>query len=166
MLLATMLLATPMHVFTTSSAEETKELGRRIAKELKPGDVVALIGELGTGKTTFVQGLAEGLGVSEGVRSPSFIILNIHRGRLNLYHLDLYRVDNINELYEIGIEEFIYSDGVTVVEWAEKAMTLLPAEYLLVRFFYTGEDTRRIEVGNHISLRSNETSPPENIQTP
>lgn len=135
-----------MQVFTTSSAEETKELGRKIAKELKPGDVVALIGELGTGKTTFVQGLAEALGVSGGVKSPSFIILNIHRGRLNLYHLDLYRVDNINELYEIGIEEFIYSDGVTVVEWAEKAMPLLPENTIRINFFYTGNDTRRIKV--------------------
>jgi len=135
-----------MYVFTTSSAEETKELGRRIAKELKPGDVVALVGELGTGKTTFIQGLAEGLGILEGVRSPSFIILNIHRGRLNLYHLDLYRVDNINELYEIGIEEFIYGDGVTVVEWAERAYSILPEEYLLINLFYTGENTRKIEV--------------------
>ncbi|MBI5286859.1 MAG: tRNA (adenosine(37)-N6)-threonylcarbamoyltransferase complex ATPase subunit type 1 TsaE, partial [Deltaproteobacteria bacterium] len=89
-----------MTVFTTSSAEETKELGKRIAKQLKPGDVVAIVGELGTGKTTFVQGLAEGLGVSKGIRSPSFIILNVHKGRLKLYHLDLYRVRDINELYE------------------------------------------------------------------
>lgn len=134
--------------FNTNSQEETKELGKKVGAKLKYGDIVALIGDLGSGKTTFVQGLAEGIGVSNFVRSPSFTIVNEYSGRIPLYHIDLYRLGNLNELTEIGIEDFFYADGITAVEWAEKALPLMPHGYILIRFFYTGENTRRIKVVN------------------
>lgn len=133
-------------IFNTSSPEETVELGRQIGKELKAGAVAALIGELGAGKTSFTQGIAEGLDVTSYVKSPSFTIVNEYKGRLPVYHIDLYRLGNINEIHEFGIEEYFYGDGVTIIEWAEKAYPLLPARYLLVKFFYTGENSRKIEV--------------------
>ena len=133
-------------IFHTSSPEETVELGRKIGKELKAGDVVALIGELGAGKTLFTQGLVQGLGVAGYVKSPSFTIVNKYEGRLPVYHLDLYRLGDVNEIYELGIEEYLYGDGVCIIEWAEKAIPLLPSKYMLVKLFYTGEKSRKIEV--------------------
>ncbi|MBI5894395.1 MAG: tRNA (adenosine(37)-N6)-threonylcarbamoyltransferase complex ATPase subunit type 1 TsaE [Deltaproteobacteria bacterium] len=137
-------------IFNTISQEETKELGKRVGAELKSGDIVALIGDLGSGKTTFVQGLAQGLEVKNYVRSPSFTIINEYSGRMPLYHIDLYRLGNLSELSEIGIEDFFYTDGITVVEWAERALPLLPANYILIKFHYTGENTRRIEVHHKV----------------
>lgn len=133
-------------IFYTSSPEETVELGRKIGKELKTGDVAALIGELGAGKTLFTQGLVQGLGVKGYVKSPSFTIVNKYEGSLPVYHLDLYRLGDVNEIYELGIEEYLYGDGVCIIEWAEKAYSLLPQEYILIKFFYTGEKTRKIEI--------------------
>ncbi|MEK7841327.1 MAG: tRNA (adenosine(37)-N6)-threonylcarbamoyltransferase complex ATPase subunit type 1 TsaE, partial [Deltaproteobacteria bacterium] len=103
-------------------------------------------GELGAGKTSFTQGIAEGLGVTSYVKSPSFTIVNEYKGILPVYHIDLYRLGDINEIYELGIDEYLYRDGVTIIEWAEKAIPLLPEKYILIKFFYTGEKTRKIEV--------------------
>lgn len=122
------------------------ELGEKIGEQLKAGDVVALVGELGAGKTTFMQGLAQGLGVTGYVKSPSFTIVNKYEGRLPVYHLDLYRLGDVNEIYELGIEEYLHGDGICVIEWAEKAYSFLPEKHILVKFFYAGEKTRRIEV--------------------
>ena len=133
-------------IFYTSSHEETVELGRQIGKGLKAGAVVALIGELGAGKTSFTQGIAEGLGVTSYVKSPSFTIVNEYKGMLPVYHIDLYRLGDVNEIYELGIDEYLYGDGITIIEWAEKAYPILPEEYILIKFFYTGEKTRKIEV--------------------
>lgn len=138
-------------IFHTSSPEETVELGRKIGEGLKAGDVVALVGELGAGKTLFTQGLVQGLGVKGYVKSPSFTIVNKYEGRLPVYHLDLYRLGDVNEIYELGIEEYLYGDGVTIIEWAEKAYSLLPEKYILIKFFYTGEKTRKIEIGQRQS---------------
>ncbi|MBI5048443.1 MAG: tRNA (adenosine(37)-N6)-threonylcarbamoyltransferase complex ATPase subunit type 1 TsaE [Deltaproteobacteria bacterium] len=133
-------------VFYTSSPEETMELGRKIGEGLKAGDVVALVGELGTGKTLFTQGLVQGLEIKGYVKSPSFTIVNKYEGRLSVYHLDLYRLGDVNEIYELGIEEYLYGDGVCIIEWAEKAYPLLPEKYILIKFFYTGENSRKIEI--------------------
>ena len=133
-------------IFHTSSPDETIELGRKIGEGLKAGDVVALVGELGTGKTLFTQGLVQGLVVKGYVKSPSFTIVNKYEGRLPVYHLDLYRLGDVNEIYELGIEEYLYGDGVCIIEWAEKAYSLLPEKYILIKFFYTGEKTRKIEI--------------------
>ena len=133
-------------IFYTSSPDETMELGRKIGEGLKGGDVVALVGELGTGKTLFTQGIVQGLGVKGYVKSPSFTIVNKYEGSLPIYHLDLYRLGDVNEIYELGIEEYLYGDGVCIIEWAEKAYSLLPEKYVLIKFFYTGEKTRKIEI--------------------
>ncbi|MBI3399100.1 MAG: tRNA (adenosine(37)-N6)-threonylcarbamoyltransferase complex ATPase subunit type 1 TsaE [Deltaproteobacteria bacterium] len=133
-------------IFYTSSPDETVGLGRKIGEGLKAGDVVALVGELGTGKTLFTQGLVQGLGVKGYVKSPSFTIVNKYDGRFPVYHLDLYRLGDVNELYELGIEEYLYGDGVCIVEWAEKAYSLLPEKHRMIKFFYTGERTRKIEI--------------------
>ena len=133
-------------IFYTNSQEETRELGKKIAVALNAGDIVALVGDLGSGKTTFVQGLAEGLGISNQVKSPSFTIVNEYKGKFPLYHNDLYRLDSLDDIPHTGIEDVIYGGGVVVIEWAERALPLLPPEYTLIRFYYTGENTRRIEV--------------------
>lgn len=133
-------------IFYTSSHEETVELGRQIGKGLKAGAVIALTGELGAGKTSFTQGIAEGLGVTSYVKSPSFTIVNEYKGTLPVYHIDLYRLGDVNEIYELGIDEYLYRDGVTIIEWAEKAYPILSEEYILIKFFYTGEKTRKINI--------------------
>lgn len=133
-------------IFQTSSPEETMELGKKMGEGLKAGDVVALVGDLGAGKTTFMQGLAQGLGVVGYVKSPSFTLVNKYEGRFPVYHLDLYRLGDVNEIHELGIEEYLYGDGVCIIEWAEKAYSLLPEKHIMIKFFYTGDKTRKIEV--------------------
>jgi tRNA threonylcarbamoyladenosine biosynthesis protein TsaE len=132
----------------TTSPEETFELARAFAARLKAGDVVALDGELGAGKTLFVQGLAAGMGVPEEVfvRSPSFAILNEYRGgRVPIYHLDFYRLVRPEELGDLGLEEYLDGDGVCVVEWAERFPGALPERARHVRFCIVDETTREIE---------------------
>ncbi len=130
----------------TKTAQETVKFGKDIAKYIRPKDVIALVGELGCGKTTLVKGIAEGLGVKNAnyVNSPSFVLIREHKGRTNLYHLDLYRLDNISDIEGLGMEEYFYSDGVTVIEWAEKAEGLLPQEYLRIEIDILGGDCRQI----------------------
>jgi tRNA threonylcarbamoyladenosine biosynthesis protein TsaE len=133
----------------TSSEQETLALARTFAGELRRGDVVALRGELGTGKTLFARGICERFGVSGHVSSPSFVILNRYEGKdqsnreLLIYHLDLYRVKSLEEIYDLGYEEFFYSDGITLVEWAEQLGDLLPSKRYEVRIEYGASDTRR-----------------------
>lgn len=122
------------------------ELGKKMGEGLKAGDVVALVGDLGAGKTTFMQGLAQGLDVKGYVKSPSFTIVNKYKGRLTVYHLDLYRLGDVNEIHELGIEEYLYGDGVCIIEWAEKAYSFLPEKHIMIKFFYTGDKTRKIAV--------------------
>jgi tRNA threonylcarbamoyladenosine biosynthesis protein TsaE len=129
------------------SATETVEIGRRLAGQLKAGDVLALHGELGSGKTCLVKGIALGLGVKQDVTSPTYTLIHeYHGGRLPLCHVDLYRLDSARQALAIGIEDCLQPDGVTVIEWAEKIEALLPANTLHVRLTATGESSRRIEV--------------------
>ena len=130
----------------TNGSDETMELGRRLGRLLVAGDVVALAGDLGAGKTRLVQGIAQGLDVPESscVRSPSFTILNIHTGRCDLYHLDLYRIGTPAELEDLGYREIFYGEGVTVIEWADKIEGLLPAAHFLVSLEILSETARRI----------------------
>lgn len=130
------------------SPEETKELGIKIGRLCQPGDVIALDGDLGAGKTCLIQGLAEGLEVSKEsyVRSPTFTILNVHEGRIPLYHFDLYRLSDLDELEEIGYREYIYGDGVSALEWASNVEEAIPAECLKITIKRTGETEREIEV--------------------
>jgi tRNA threonylcarbamoyladenosine biosynthesis protein TsaE len=135
----------------TTSPQETFALAEAFAQKLAAGDVVALDGELGAGKTLFVQGLASGLGIPGDVfvRSPSFAILNDYRGgRVPLYHLDFYRLTRPEELRDLGLEEYLDGDGICVVEWAERFPGALPARTRRVRFEIEDETTRTIEFGD------------------
>lgn len=137
-----------MATFLSRSPAQTKALAKKIGKLLGKGDIVGLVGELGAGKTVFAQGLAGGLGVAsaEYVRSPSFVLLNIYQGRLEVYHFDLYRLDNLTELENIGYKEYFYGQGVTVIEWAEKIIPALPAEYLRIELYHQSPEERIVKL--------------------
>lgn len=134
-------------VYTTRSPEETEGLGEKLSEELREGDCVALIGDLGGGKTRFVRGIAKGLGSRGFVKSPSFTIINIYEGgRLPLNHIDLYRIGKADELESAGLEEFIYGRCVSVIEWADRVPELLNSCRILARFTYLNENERKIEI--------------------
>ena len=132
-------------VFTKSGAE-TVELGERLGRLLVPGDFIALVGELGAGKTQFAKGIAAGLGVDPGtpVTSPTYTILNIYQGRLPLYHFDLYRLHGPEEIEELGFEEYFSGSGACVVEWAERLGEELPSQVLTVSLNHAGADGRTV----------------------
>ena len=130
----------------TNSAAETRKLGARLAEKLKAGDVVLLEGELGAGKSELARGVAKGLGVQETVTSPSFTILNVYEsGRVPLYHFDWYRLENEEELYELGMDEYLGGDGIALVEWPGRCPEAVPVDCLLIRITAEGENTRWIE---------------------
>lgn len=118
----------------TNSPEETRTLARQISNYLKEGDIILLSGDLGAGKTLFTKGIGEGLGIDKPITSPTFTIMQQYSGRVNLYHFDLYRIEDPEELVEVGLMEYMYNDGVTVVEWFEK-MDEFPPEYLKIEIF-------------------------------
>ena len=118
------------------SPEQTQLLGSYLGELAQKADVFLLVGELGTGKTCLVQGIARGLNVKEYAFSPSFVILREYHGRLPLYHIDFYRLDHIDELADLGLEEYFYGDGVCVVEWAEKGLQIVPRDNLLITLHY------------------------------
>ena len=122
--------------------EETQKLGRRIGELAIPGDVFLLVGELGTGKTCLTQGIAWGLDIKEYALSPSFVIMRELYGRLPLYHMDLYRLDHIEEIADLGLDDYLYGNGVCVVEWAEKGASNLPTEHLLIEIDYLSDTER------------------------
>jgi len=132
----------------THSVADTIAFGERLATELQPGDVLALTGDLGAGKTCLVKGIARGLGIAQEVTSPTFTLIHEYRGgRLPLNHVDLYRLDNVEAAVGIGIEEYLGGDGVTVIEWAERIAPLLPATTRRIAITLLDENARRIEVG-------------------
>ena len=130
----------------SDSREQTLETGRIIGSVLERGDIVALIGELGSGKTCLTQGLAQGLGVAENVPvvSPTFTLINEYPGRLPLVHLDVYRLSGPRDLEDMGYEEYFYGGGVIVIEWAEKIRDVLPDRTLFVCMRYVDENTREM----------------------
>ncbi len=153
--------------FVTNSPEETERLGEGLAEGLKSGDIIGLVGELGGGKTCFVRGLARGLGLICHVKSPSFNLMNIYEagksggrdegaesgGRLSgegkktpIYHIDLYRLRGEDDFFEAGLEEYIYSEGISVIEWADKFPGFLERCALVVSFAYISERQRKITV--------------------
>lgn len=113
-------------LYKSNSAKETENIAKAFSKELTPGDVICLNGDLGAGKTAFVQGIAKGLLVDGYVSSPTFTIINCYDGRLPLYHFDVYRIGSSEEMYDIGYEEYIYGNGVSVIEWSEIISDILP----------------------------------------
>ena len=132
---------------TTHSAQETVLLGKHIARHLSSGDIVCLIGDLGSGKTTLVKGLAQGLKIDHRrVNSPTFVLINIYQGKLPLYHFDLYRLDSMKEINLLGYEEFLYGEGISVIEWADKMHRLFPQESLNIIFTSQHKEKRVLEV--------------------
>ena len=128
------------------SPEQTQKLGRRIGELALPGDVFLLAGELGAGKTCLTQGIAWGLDINEYTLSPSFVIMRELYGRLPLYHIDLYRLDRIEESMDLGLDDYLYGRGVCVVEWAEKALSILPTEHLLIKIGYLSDTERSFQM--------------------
>ena len=135
----------------SNSPDETQGIGARLAESLGPGDVVALTGELGAGKTCFTQGLARGLGVARRAASPTFVLVNEYRGRLPVHHVDAYRTGSLTELLDLGLEELFASDGVTIVEWADKLLPLLPPHTIHVHIEGVGDEPRVIRVTRPVS---------------
>ena len=137
-------------VFETYSPEETLEIGKSLGENAAPGEVYALIGDHGAGKTVFTKGFAQGLGIEEPVNSPTFTILQIYEeGRIPLYHFDVYRIEEPEEMEEVGFDEYIDGDGVCLIEWAGRIGDLLPPEVIVVRIeknLDRGPDYRRITV--------------------
>ncbi len=120
-------------IYETNSLSDTLKLGREFARQVQPGDVCALIGGLGAGKTAFVQGVAEGLGITEPVSSPTFTIMQVYEGgRMPLYHFDVYRIAAIEEMDEIGYEDCFYGSGITIVEWADLITEIMPGAYRII----------------------------------
>ena len=132
--------------YTTASPEETCALGKTLAESLHENDVLLLLGDLGVGKTVFTKGLAEGLGILRTVKSPTFNIVKEYDGRLKLYHFDLYRIEDPEELFEIGFEGYLSAGGLCVIEWPQIASDLIPAEAIRVEIARSGEDRRTITV--------------------
>jgi len=130
----------------TSSPEETDAAGQRLGAALGPGDVVALSGELGAGKTVFVQGVVRALGVTTGATSPTFVLVNEYRGRLPVHHVDAYRTSSLAELLDLGLEEMMDGDGVTIIEWAERLEPVLPLRAVRVRIAGVGDEAREITI--------------------
>ncbi len=129
---------------TTTTPEETQQLGRALGEALEGGEALLMTGELGAGKTCLTLGIALGLGVVEYARSPTFVLIAEYQGRMTLYHIDLYRLDDILEMEDLGLQEYFDRGDVCVVEWAEKAGPLLPQENLAIKIDVAGIDKRTI----------------------
>ena len=135
--------------FESNSYEETQKFAEEFSKTLKAGDVLCMYGDLGVGKTAFVQGLAKGLGIDEPITSPTFTIVNEYSGRLPLYHFDVYRISCEEEMEDTDYEEYFYGEGVCLVEWAELVKELIPADavWITIEKDYTKDDDyRRITI--------------------
>ncbi len=128
------------------SPEQTQRFGVGIGELALPGDIVLLVGDLGTGKTCLTQGIAWGLNIKEYTLSPSFVVIRELYGRLPLYHIDLYRLDHIEAIVELGLDDYVYGNGVCVVEWAEKGLSVLPIEHLMIQISYLSDTERSFEL--------------------
>lgn len=137
-------------VFESFCEADTFLLGKKLGEEAKPGQVFTLIGDLGVGKTAFTKGMAEGLGIEEPISSPTFTIVQVYdSGRLPFYHFDVYRIGDIEEMDEIGFEDYIYSGGVSMIEWANLIEEILPTSYqkiVIEKNLEKGFDYRKITV--------------------
>lgn len=129
----------------TGSPEETVEIGKQLGKLLNLGNIVCLTGDLGAGKTAFTQGIAKGLEVKDYVTSPTYTIINEYEGRVPLYHFDVYRLNDVEEMHELGYEEYFFGDGVVVLEWADSVRDIIPPERLWITILNTkGDNSREI----------------------
>src|SRR6056297_110043 len=135
-----------MQQLHTASAEETIRLGQKIGCKVAPGDIITLHGSLGSGKTTIVKGIADSLEIADEITSPSYTLISEYEGRIPLYHMDLYRIDSIEEFELLGAEELLYGSGVSIIEWAEKIEQLLPDNCISITFEIDTADEREIKI--------------------
>ncbi len=133
-----------MKEIITNSPDETFALGKKVGRLVKPGMVICLSGEMGAGKTAITQGIVEGAGVEDYVTSPTYTIVNEYRGRIPIYHFDVFRIEDMEELYEIGFDEYLYGEGVVIIEWASYIKEILPQEYLWISIKKDKNFTNRI----------------------
>lgn len=138
-------------VYTSTSEKDTKAIGYRLACQIAEGTVISLRGSLGAGKTVFAKGFAEALGIKEAIVSPTFTLVQEYEGKMKMYHLDLYRLSGEDEFESMGGEDFLYSDGVTLIEWSEKIESMLPDDIIYVNITIEPDLTRKIEI-----IRGNE----------
>lgn len=134
--------------FVTSSPEETVELGKKIGRMLKNGDVIAMQGTLAAGKTTITKGIAAALGIEDTITSPTFCLISEYQGKMPLYHMDVYRLNGAEDFAELGTDDMIYGNGVSIIEWSEKIMTELPRKTILLKIITQEDGTRLIEIDN------------------
>jgi len=138
--------------FIVTTVDETYKIGELIGTLVNSGDIICLIGDLGTGKTHLTKGIAKGLGIEDHITSPTFTIVNEYTGRLKLYHFDVYRVDDPGEIAAIGFDEYIFSDGVSIIEWANYIQELIPPDNLSItieKLPQLGDDVRKININHH-----------------
>ncbi len=133
--------------FLSRGKNETLKIGRKLAGYLQKGDIVCLFGNLGSGKTVLAKGIASGLGINQDkIISPTFVLIHQHtEAKLPFFHFDLYRLDNLKDILELGYEEYLYADGITVIEWADRLKTLMPSEYLKVELSWTAKNQRMLK---------------------
>ena len=141
-------------MISLNNLEETEKFGLFLGENLRPGDVICLNGDLGTGKTTLTKSIAKGLGIHDYVTSPTFTIVNEYYGKIDLYHIDTYRLDDMVDVDYLGFDEYFYSDGVTIVEWAEKIRDALPEEYMEINI-KSHDDKRDLDI-NYVGNRFDE----------
>lgn len=137
-----------MLTFTTKTPEETIALGKRIGEKLQKGDVVAMQGTLAAGKTTITKGIADALGVKDTITSPTFCLISEYEGKMPLYHMDVYRLDSEEDFENLGTEDMIYGDGVSIIEWSEKIMGALPKKTIVLKLEPEEDGSRVITIEN------------------
>lgn len=137
-----------MLTFITHSSEETIELGKIIGRQLIKGDVIAMQGTLAAGKTTITKGIAQALGITDNITSPTFCLISEYYGKMPLYHMDVYRLDGDEDFVNLGTDDMIYGDGVSIIEWSEKIMNQLPKHTIILKITPNEDGTRKIEIDN------------------
>lgn len=150
--------------FKTESPEETQALGEKIGKTFRQGDVIALIGDLGTGKTCLTQGIARGVGIAsdEVVNSPSYILINEYNGKIPIYHIDLYRLEDSAEIAELGLSEYVEGNGICIIEWAERMADALPDS--CIKIYITLTDANTLHSDDAVSESILDSREDENIR--
>lgn len=136
--------------FIVRSQEETISLGKKIGQTLKSGDVIALDGTLAAGKTYLTKGIAQGLDIDEDITSPTFTLISEYSGRLHLYHIDVYRLDGVEDFLDLGAEEILYGEGICVIEWSEKVKSVLPPATVYINISINEDNSRTIKINNEI----------------
>lgn len=134
--------------FYSHSADETVRLGEKIGKKLKKGDIIAMQGTLAAGKTTITKGIAKALGVFDEITSPTFCLISEYCGKMPLYHMDVYRLDGAEDFINLGVDDMLYGDGVSVIEWSEKIVDELPEKTIILRISPQKDGSRKIEIEN------------------